>query len=173
MEATWALATRKGPMSVTMSQVAQDTGIGRSTLYKYFPDVESILHARHERHVLDHLGRLNELKNAAVHPARRLEAVAAGYAQICHHRARDGAVELSEFVHQPERVRGADKRLVALFEALLAEAVAAGVVRDDTAVEELAIFCVHALGAARSVRSNAAVRRLVSVTLAALTPTHA
>ena len=38
-----------------MSQIAEQTGIGRATLYKYFPDVEAILLAWHERQVTGHL----------------------------------------------------------------------------------------------------------------------
>ncbi len=49
LETTWALVAEHGLRSVTMSQIAEETGIGRATLYKYFPDVEAILLAWHER----------------------------------------------------------------------------------------------------------------------------
>jgi DNA-binding transcriptional regulator YbjK len=39
---TAALVDREGLRSVTMAQVAEKTGIGRATLYKYFPSVEAI-----------------------------------------------------------------------------------------------------------------------------------
>jgi|SRR5215217_4665704 len=58
LDAAAALAAEAGPMSVSMSAVAQRAGIGRATLYKYFPDVESILLAWHRRTFgagLDHL----------------------------------------------------------------------------------------------------------------------
>jgi len=45
IKATAALVAQHGLTGVTMSQIAKDTGIGRATLYKYFPDVESILRA--------------------------------------------------------------------------------------------------------------------------------
>jgi CBS domain-containing protein len=51
---------------------------------------------------------------------------------------------------------------------LLIEAAETGDVRDDVAPEELASYCLHALAAASSLRSKAAVRRLVMVTLAGL-----
>ena len=53
---------------------------------------------------------------------------------------------------------------------LLIEAVETGDVRDDVALEELASYCLYALAAASSLPSKAAVRRLVSVTLAELRP---
>jgi hypothetical protein len=43
-------------------------------------------------------------------------------------------------------------------------------VRNDVPPDELAAYCLHALNAARSLPSKAAVRRLVTVTLAGLRP---
>ena len=51
LDTTAALVAEHGLRSVTMSQIAEHTGIGRATLYKYFPDVEAILVAWHERQV--------------------------------------------------------------------------------------------------------------------------
>jgi hypothetical protein len=53
---------------------------------------------------------------------------------------------------------------------LLTKAVETGEVRADVAPDELASYCLHALAAASSLPSKAAVRRLVTVTLAGLRP---
>jgi hypothetical protein len=53
---------------------------------------------------------------------------------------------------------------------LLAEGARTGDIRDDVAPDELATYCLHALTAASSLPSKAAVRRLVEVTLAGLHP---
>ena len=53
---------------------------------------------------------------------------------------------------------------------LVAEGERTGDIRDDVAPEELANYCLHALTAASSLPSKAAVRRLVAVTLAGLQP---
>ncbi len=45
-----------------------------------------------------------------------------------------------------------------------------GEVRDDVAPADLASYCLHALGAADNLKSKAAVRRLITVTLAGLRP---
>ena len=58
-----ALVAEHGVFSVTMSQIAEATGIGRATLYKYFPDVEAILVAWHERQITTHLAQLEELRD--------------------------------------------------------------------------------------------------------------
>ena len=58
LDTTAALVAEHGLRAVTMSQIAEQTGIGRATLYKYFPDVEAILVAWHDRHVSGHLEQL-------------------------------------------------------------------------------------------------------------------
>src|SRR6266849_6773540 len=51
LDTTAALVADQGLRSVTMSHIAEETGIGRATLYKYFSGVEAILLAWHERQV--------------------------------------------------------------------------------------------------------------------------
>src|SRR5207249_2176535 len=65
LDTTVALVAERGLASVTMSQIAEQTGIGRATLYKYFPDVEAILVAWHDRHVTGHLAQLTALRDQA------------------------------------------------------------------------------------------------------------
>src|ERR687888_497233 len=65
IDATAALVAEDGLLSVTMSKIAERTGIGRATLYKYFPDVEAILHAWHERQIADHLAQLAQARDQA------------------------------------------------------------------------------------------------------------
>ena len=65
LDTTAALVAKHGLRSVTMSQIAEQTGIGRATLYKYFPDVEAILAAWHERQIAAHLQQLTELRDQA------------------------------------------------------------------------------------------------------------
>ena len=86
LDATAALVHEHGLAAVTMSQIAADTGIGRATLYKYFPDVEAILVAWHERHVGGHLEHLSQLATEAGSARARLGAVLEAYAMIMHHR---------------------------------------------------------------------------------------
>jgi AcrR family transcriptional regulator len=168
---TWELVTEHGLRSVTMSQIAEETGIGRATLYKYFPDIEAILLAWHERHVTGHLEHLAELRGRAGDARERLEAVLEAYALISHHRGHHGT-ELAAFLHRDEHVARAQQQLIDLIRDLLAEAQEASDVRDDVAPDELASYCLHALAAASGLPSEAAVRRLVTVTLAGLRPPH-
>src|SRR5687768_15228972 len=70
-----ALAIEHGLLSVTMSQIAEATGIGRATLYKYFSGVEEILAAWHERQVRGHFEQLVTLRHRAGAAGERLAAV--------------------------------------------------------------------------------------------------
>lgn len=170
LDSTWALVAEHGLLSVTMSQIAEETGIGRATLYKYFPDVEAILLAWHDRHVAGHLEDLGRLRDGVGNPAERLEAVLEAYALICYHRERDGP-ELGALLHRAEQVVRAQQQLTNLIGGLLVEAAAAGEVRDDVAADELAGYCLHAITAAGGLPNRAAVHRLVAVTLTGLRPT--
>lgn len=171
LDATAALVADHGPMSVTMSRIARETGIGRATLYKYFSDVEEILLAWHERHVDAHLKRLAAARDGAGDTGERLEAVLEAYALISreHHGMEPGA-HLAELLHRGGHVGRAQRRLVDFIGGLLVEAQETGDVRDDVAPEELSAYCIHALAAARSLSSEAATRRLVVVILAGLRP---
>ena len=168
-ETTWALVIEHGLTSVTMSQIAEKTGIGRATLYKYFSGVEAILLAWHERHVTGHLERLAEVRDQTGDAGERLEAVLEAYALISHHREHQGT-ELAAFLHRGEHVARAQQQLRDLIRDLLTEAAETGDIRDDVAPDELASYCLHALTAASNLPSEAAVHRLATVTLAGLRP---
>ena len=170
LDTTAALVAEHGLRSVTMSQIAEDTGIGRATLYKYFPGVEAILSAWHERHIAGHLKYLAEVRDRAKDSGERLEAVLEAYALISHETHWQHDSELAAFLHRDHQLAGAQQRLREMIQALLTDAAEAGTFRDDVAPAELASYCLHALAAARAMPSKAAVRRLVAVTVAGLRP---
>jgi AcrR family transcriptional regulator len=170
LETTAALASEQGVRAVTMSQIAEHVGIGRATLYKYFPDVDAILVAWHERQVSAHLGELTELRDQTRGARARLEAVLHALARIHHKRAKRERdhTEIAALVHQDEHVRRAEDRLRGFLGELLSDCAAAGEIRVDVAPDELAGYCLNALQAATTLPSKAAVVRLVEVTLAGL-----
>jgi AcrR family transcriptional regulator len=168
LDTTAALATEHGLRGVTMSQVAEQTGIGRATLYKYFPDVDSILLAWHERQISTHLNQLAEVRDRAGTPWERLEAVLLAYALITRETHGQHNTELSAFLHRDAHVDHAQRQLHGMVRDLLADGAKSGDLRDDVTPEELATFCLHALNAASAMPSKAATRRLVTVTLTGL-----
>jgi len=170
LDVTAALVAEHGLRSVTMSQIAEKTGIGRATLYKYFPDVEAILLAWHERQITGHLEYLGEVRDQARVGGERLEAVLEAYALISHESRGHHDTELAAFLHRDEQVPRAQQSLHRMIRDLLTEAAETGEVRADVPPDELASYCLHALSAASNLPSKAAVRRLVTVTLAGLRP---
>jgi AcrR family transcriptional regulator len=168
LDTTAALVAQHGLASVTMSQIAAETGIGRATLYKYFPDVEAILIAWHERQIASHLKQLADARDQAGNAGEQLAAVLHAYALISHQRPQ--GTELAALVHRGEHLARAQQHLSDLIRDLIAEAVERHKVRDDIDPAELAAYCLHALTAASGLPDAAAVRRLVTVTLAGLRP---
>lgn len=186
LDSARALVGEHGVTAVTMSRVAERTGIGRGTLYRYFPDVEAILHAWHERQVARHLDELAGVRDGPGDPAARLEAVLRAWARIARartrhdpdlgallHRAhRDGHAGEQGGAHggQPGAGHGdrARRELHAMVRQLLAGAAETGGVRTDVSPDELATYCLHALSAAADLPDGPAVDRLVGLTLAGL-----
>lgn len=169
LDATWALVAEHGLRSVTMSQIAERAGVGRATLYKYFPDVEAILVAWHERHVAGHLEQLTALARRGGPAEERLESVLAAYGLICHRREHHGP-ELVALLHRGAHVTTAQQQLAELVSDLIREVAAAGGARTDVTADELAGYSMHALTAAGGLRCEAAVARLVAVTIDGLRP---
>ncbi|MGM1060868.1 TetR/AcrR family transcriptional regulator [Saccharothrix sp. Mg75] len=174
VNATTELVGEQGLLSVTMSKIAEKTGIGRATLYKYFPDVEAILHAWHQRQIADPLRRLTDIRDQAGDARKRLESVLHAYARISRDRFSHDhpGPHLAALLHQGMHVTQAQQHVHGLIKDLLTEVAATGDLRDDVAPGELAGYCVHALAAAGSLPSETAVRRLVTVTLDGLRPPH-
>jgi AcrR family transcriptional regulator len=178
LDAAAALVAKHGLRSVTMSQIAEKTGIGRATLYKYFPDVEAILLAWHERQIAGHLQHLAELRDRPGAAGERLEAVLEAYALIhyefaAHHRQGrlpNHGTEIAALLHRGDHVARAQQHLNDFMRDLLKECARTGDVRSDVSPQELATYCLHTLTVASSLPSKAALRRLVRVTLAGLQP---
>jgi AcrR family transcriptional regulator len=171
LDATAALVAEHGLTGVTMSQIAKESGIGRATLYKYFPDIESILVAWHERQITTHLHQLAEVSEGAT-PSGRLEAVLRAFAQLSRRDAHGGG-DLANALHRSEHVVHAHAHLNDFVTGLIREAAERGEVRDDVPAQELAAYCLHALTAAGGMPSKAAFDRLLAVTLAGLRPAEA
>jgi AcrR family transcriptional regulator len=168
IDATAELVAEHGLLSVTMSQIAATAGIGRATLYKYFPDVEAVLLAWHERQIATHLEQLANARDQATAPGKRLDAVLRTYAHIAHQSHGHGQTQLAAVMHRGEHVARAQQHLHAMIRDLLAQAADAGEMRNDSIPDELATYCLHALSAASNLGSEAAVDRLVDVILSGL-----
>ncbi|WP_210727966.1 TetR/AcrR family transcriptional regulator [Cellulomonas septica] len=75
LRATSTVVADRGLLGVTMTAIAKEAGIGRATLYKYFPDVESVLQEWHSEQVHAHLEQLHALAADAGDPVERIRRV--------------------------------------------------------------------------------------------------
>jgi AcrR family transcriptional regulator len=169
LDATARLVAEGGLTSVTMSAIAEASGIGRATLYKYFPDVEAILTAWHERQVSVHLAQLIAIRDRAGDARQRLVAVLEAYARLGH-AGHDPS--LAAALHRGPYVVRAHDELAHLIEGLVEEAAAVRAVRADVPSAELAQYCLSALSAASGLHGDAALERLMMLILAALEPAY-
>lgn len=175
LETTAQLVAERGLRGVTMSEIAEKTGIGRATLYKYFSDVETILATWHQRQIRQHLNHLGEVRDRARGPDERLEAVLTAFAHIQREKARHGhgrthGSELAALLHTNDQLAQAQHEVHGLIGELITDAATAGTIRTDISPEELAGYCIHALEAARHTPSEEAVTRLLMLTLAGMRP---
>ena len=164
LDTTAALVADGGLRAATMSEIAERAGIGRATLYKYFASIEAILLAWHERQIAGHLKQLVRARDEAGSPEEALEAVLSAVAQISRESRSHHDGELADFLHRDKQVAAAEQQLRKLIRDLVAAGQKRGEVRNDIPAEELAAYSLHALAAARTLPSKAALSRLVAVT---------
>jgi len=168
LDAAWDLAREHGPLSLTMSQIARKAGIGRATLYKYFPDFVSILRAYHRDRVAEHLKHLHHVNQMASSPRERLRIVLVHYAEVLRRREHPSYEGLSTLLHADGEVETAHRQLTAMLVAIIEDAVAAGQVRSDLEPALLADFCLSALGAVSHSSESQTCDSVVSLVLDSL-----
>ncbi len=171
LDATAELIAEQGPLSVTMSAIAERAGIGRATLYKYFPDVESILLAWHDRDFAGHLNRLTALSEA---DDVTLQDVAEFVCtQRRSHPRRKGADVVGTLAHTLAGAEGnvggaIQHEIIAVLIGLLTRLADRQQVRDDHDPELLALWLLHAAHAPTDL-DDQAISQLVADSLA---PSH-
>ena len=162
MDKTAELAAAEGLHALTMARIAEETGIGRATLYKYFRDIEEILVSWHQREVTGHLDALSKIRGEAPSPIAALEAALLFYAGSAR-RSHDHA--LGALLHGMPHLRHAQDHLRRVVSGLIAEAIAAKELSTDASPDELARFALAAIAAGTTSGSKPAVQRLVKMIL--------
>lgn len=168
LDATAELIAEHGPMSVAMAAIAERAGIGRATLYKYFPDVESILVAWHTRDFASHV---QHLKALAEREDMTLSDVADLVRKQRHHHTHGSAGELIDMLAQTvagfaTHIEDAvHNEVLAALTQLLTKLTRAGEVRSDVKPQVLAQWLLHAVHAP-SALDDRAVAQLVTDSLA-------
>lgn len=159
MDKTAELAATEGPTNLTMARIAQETGIGRATLYKYFGDIESILVAWHQRQIGAHMARLHQLRHEQQSPLQAIEAVLLTYGEMTH---KQHSHALRGLLHAMPHVRHSHEHLRAFVARLIDEAAAAGEIETDLPAAELAAFALAAVEADFA-SSTSGLKRLVGM----------
>jgi AcrR family transcriptional regulator len=164
MDRTAAIAAAEGIHALTMARIAQESGIGRATLYKYFKDVEDILVSWHRRQISSHLEDLEQVRSRHASPLTALEAVLLAYAGHTSHRHD---VSLGQLLHGMPHVGEAHRHLQDFVAGLIGEATKAGELTTTSSSAERARYALAAMQAASS-HSRAELARLVTMVLRGL-----
>lgn len=163
LDAVAALVAEAGFSGVSMTRVAEHAGVTRATLYKYFPDVETLLAAWHARQVGEHLTALEKIRSDAAGTGRQLQAVLEAYALMLYDRPGHDAP--APALHRGTHMDHAHEYLEAFIADLIRTDVQEKGVDAAMSPVDLSRYCIQAIGSARSLSSRDAVPGLVSVTV--------
>lgn len=171
LDATAELITEQGPMSTAMAAIAERAGIGRATLYKYFPDVASILVAWHQRHFTGHIRHITALTD-------REDLTLADVAEFVRRQRRRQSQERADeligtlahsvagFSQRMEDV--VHKEALAALTKVVTRLSEAGVARNDIKPAVLAEWLFHAVHAPTELDDHAVAKLVVD----SLAPPH-
>ena len=162
MDRTAAIAAAEGVHAITMARIAEQTGIGRATLYRHFKDVGDILAAWHRRQILVHLADLENIRARHDSPLRGLEAVLIAYA---FHSAHDHHGGLGQVLHAQPHVHDAYRHLEGLIAEMVEAASEAGQLDAQAPPAEAARYVLASMHALPPSPSRPAVNRLVAMAL--------
>ncbi len=73
-------------------------------MIQYFPDVETILLAWHDRQIGAHLAYLSEVRDQAAEAGERLEAVLEAYALLSRHSSGHQDTGFAELLHRGDQI---------------------------------------------------------------------
>ncbi len=135
LDAAAAVLAERGE-AASMADVAEAAGVGRATLYRYFPSRDALLDALVESAIAEMRDRIvgAELEKVPVEEglarvARGFIAAGTKYLALMPHGA---------FGHNREHSKGGDERLlIDPLQALLSRGMAEGVLRSDLPAEAL------------------------------------
>jgi AcrR family transcriptional regulator len=152
VESTVALVAERGRADVTMSAVAERVGIGRATVYNFFPDLDAIL----ATYVVGQFDRqhavLDERLAAVDDPLEELRIaleLVIGYFATAEHRDAS-PIGLDTFgPGSQDRVDAAHRGFRDRLAALMARAIAAGLIRPELDPDFAADALNHLLAAGR------------------------
>jgi len=149
-----SLVGERGMSDVSMVDVAKHAGIGRATLYKYFPGVEEIVAEFVMRSVRDRQDLLESVVADAADPVEAIRAFLSlllQYFATTEHRSASAAVSPEQFSPQVGRdVHAAFAQVHELMAQLVVDAQLAGDLRDDIDPSFTARLLQQMLGAGRT-----------------------
>lgn len=163
--ATATIISRDGFGGLSMARIAQEAGIGRATLYKYFGDLDALLAAWHERTVTQHLELVTATAASHQDPIDALKHTLLAFGSMRRDHQDHAPAAL---LHGLPHVGRAHGHLRAHLRSLVKAAANRGDVRRDITADELAGFALAALENTRFAKGERSVERTVELILDAI-----
>jgi TetR/AcrR family transcriptional repressor of uid operon len=127
---------RRGVHGTGLSHVAKAAGMGRSSLYHYFPDKDALVRALIREQMRDEEALFAAALAGEGSPLARIESLAAGQVAIFEQWRATAGLTLDLWSRHARRFRPFFRRLRAQLGSLIAEGQAAGEI-DETLSPEL------------------------------------
>ena len=115
IHATISLISSHGLGAITMSQVAEDAGVARQTLYNHYRDIDSIVAVAIDRHNNESVALLTSALTVAQTPTEKLGQMARHFAMVGAHAGQAlqvGSATSSEVRHALDTYKRAIEELI-------------------------------------------------------------
>ena len=138
------LMTQRGFDAITMADLAEAAGVGRTSLYNHFRDKEAVVVAFASEETDRYLEALQQALRAADSPSGRLEAYVRNHVRSAQEFHLGFGPELTSLL-SPEAIRELRQHIVAV-EAALREILAEGMISGEFAITDLdaTVSLIHA-----------------------------
>lgn len=145
VEATLGLITDRGLGGVTMSAVAEASGVARQTLYNHFPDVDAIVVAVMEEHASSALDQLEGLLGVTPDAVGKLGQLVRHSVAMSHHGADVAALSTGLSAQAKEQIGGHEIAYRRVIAQVIEAGITEGVFRADLDPEMASMVVGRAL----------------------------
>lgn len=135
--------SNNGYAQAGIEQIAQEAGIGKSTVYEYFKTKDELFEAAVMEGAEDWIAKLQNIGRETSDPARRLELIAELYLESCEEDQKGNRLFLEVitqtclqggiFYDRPQMIRDLHQRIVRIMVEYLLEGVARGQIKAGLA----------------------------------------
>ncbi|MDQ0339573.1 TetR/AcrR family fatty acid metabolism transcriptional regulator [Caldalkalibacillus uzonensis] len=131
LDSAFAVFTKKGYQQTKVDEVAQLAGIGKGTVYLYFPSKEELLREMLKAMIKKNLSELKKRMSEEEHPLAKLKVMYATHASLLQENPSLAQLHIHDFAFVNEAFRAWLEQEKADFMAYIARIVEAGIKTEE------------------------------------------